>query len=246
MFSKKEGFKYEIEVKALIREATEGLNHRISVLETQNQQLIQELNQLKNGLCNDFQRLERRITDFTDVWHPFMIQNINRIKEDLEKTIIEAEREDIKKVHDDLESKLKQISEESSVGLMDNILVGYYRDYSPVFAHKDSDLNKITEKIRGDMPDFGASTLILESLKHFKNAFYDPSRFQHLKIINKTGKILYKTNEMRHIHIPVESLIQNPEVKNIYNLCKEYGIRFVINGQDRVNGIPIKMLFEDE
>ena len=168
MFSKKEGFKYEIEVKALIREATEGLNHRISVLETQNQQLIQELNQLKNGLCNDFQRLERRITDFTDVWHPFMIQNINRIKEDLEKTIIEAEREDIKKVHDDLESKLKQISEESSVGLMDNILVGYYRDYSPVFAHKDSDLNEITAKLRGDMPDFGASTLILESLKHFK------------------------------------------------------------------------------
>jgi len=246
MFGKKEGFKYENEVKLLILEATEGLNHRISVLKTQNQELIQELSHVKNGICNDFQRLERRITDFTDVWHPFMIQNINRIKEDLEKTIIEAEREDIKKVHDDLESKLKQISQESSVGLMDNILVGYYRDYSPVFAHKDSDLNEITAKLRGDMPDFGASTLILESLKHFKNAFYDLSRFQHLKIINKSGNILYKTNEMRHIHIPVESLIQNPEVKNIYKLCKELGIKFVINGEDRVNGVPVKILFEDE
>ena len=248
MFSKKEGFKYEIEVKALIREATEGLNHRISVLETQNQQLIQELSQLKNGLCNDFQRLERRITDFTDVWHPFMIQNINRIKEDLEKTIIETEREDIKKVQADLESKLKQISEESSVGLMDNILVGYYRDYSPVFAHKDSDLNEITAKLRGDMPDFGASTLIFESLKHFKKAFYDPARFQHLKIVNKYGNILYEIPDgyARHIGIPVDYLIQNQKVKNIYKLCKELGIKFVINGQDRVNGVPIKILFEDE
>jgi hypothetical protein len=131
---------------------------------------------------------------------------------------------------------------------MDNILFGYYRDYSPVFAHKDNDLNEIVAKIRGDMPDFGASTLILESLKHFKNAFYDPSRFQHLKIINKTGKILYEIppGYARHIGIPVEYLIQNQQVKNIYKLCKELGIKFVINGQDRVNGIPVKMLFEDE
>jgi hypothetical protein len=248
MFGKKEGFKYEVEVKALIREATEGLNHRISVLETQNQLLIQELSQLKNGIFNDFQRLEKRITDFTDVWHPFMIQNINRIKEDLEKTIIETEREDIKKVHADLKSKLKQISEESSVGLMDNILVGYYRDYSPVFAHKDSDIHQITAKLRGDRGDYNCSILIFESLKHFKKALYDPAMFQHLKIINKSGNILYEipAGYASHIGIPVEYLIQNQQVKNIYKLCKEYGIKFVINGEDRVNGIPIKILFEDE
>ena len=41
-------------------------------------------------------------------------------------------------------------------------------------------------------------------------------------------------------------IIQNTQVKNIYKLCKELGIKFVINGQDRVNGVPLKMLFEDE
>jgi hypothetical protein len=104
--NKKDGFKYENEVKALIQEATNGLNQRILTLETQNQQLIQELYQLRNGICQEFQRLEQRITDFTDVWHPMMTQNINRIKEDLEKTIAETEREDIKKVHEDLETKM--------------------------------------------------------------------------------------------------------------------------------------------
>jgi hypothetical protein len=39
MFSKKEGFKYEVEVKALIREATEPLNQRIFALEMVNKRL---------------------------------------------------------------------------------------------------------------------------------------------------------------------------------------------------------------
>jgi hypothetical protein len=255
MFGKKDGFKYEVEVKALIREATEGLNHRVSVLETQNQQLIQELNQLKNGLCNDFQRLEKRITDFTDVWHPFMIQNINRIKEDLEKTIIEAEREDIKKVHVDLESKLKQISEERSIGLMDNILVGYQNNLQ-IFVHKDSNNEEIWKKFntisglfvcnQGGNDPFQHSLFILESLKCLKNAYYDPqSCFGWIKTINKKREILYECNG----HMPSltsDYIIQNQQVKNIYKLCKELDVKFKFGGEDRINGIPLKMIFEDE
>lgn len=245
--NKKDRFKYENEVKALIQEATIGLNQRILTLETQNQQLIQELYQLKNGICQEFHRLERRITDFTDHWHPMMTQNINRIKEDLEKTIVDTEREDIKKVQEDLEKKMAIIAKYSSAGLMDNVLVGYYRDYSPIFVHKDSDTIQLMVKLRGDRSDFCCSTLIFESLKHFKNAYYDPALCQHLKIINKTSDILYEipAGYGSHMSIPVEYLIQNCQVKNIYKLCQEYGIKFVINGEDRVNGVPIKMLFEE-
>jgi hypothetical protein len=107
--NKKDGFKYENEVKSLIQEATNSLHQRILSLETQNQQLIQELYHLKNGICQDFQRLEQRITDFTDVWHPIMIQNINRIKKDLEKTIVKTEREDINKIQKELEQKIATI-----------------------------------------------------------------------------------------------------------------------------------------
>jgi hypothetical protein len=239
--NKKDNFKYENEVKALIQEATFGLTQRVIALETQNQQLIQELSHLKNGLCHDFQRLEKRITDFTDLWNPFMQQTMNRIKEDLEKTIIDSQREDIKKIQNDLESKM----EKSNIGLMDNILVGYYRDYSPIFAHKDSDNNHIMEKLRGDRCDFICSTLILDSLKHFKNAYYDPqSPLGWVKTISKNREILYECNGMQSLTI--DYTMSRPEFKNIYKLCKELGIKFKIGGEDRVNGVPIKMLFEDE
>jgi thiamine monophosphate synthase len=36
------------------------------------------------------------------------------------------------------------------------------------------------------------------------------------------------------------------EVKPLYDICKQYDIKFVIDGQDRVNGVPFKILFEDE
>jgi len=236
--NKKDGFKYENEVKALIQEATSSLNQRVLTLETQNQQLIQELFQLKNGICQEFQRIERRITDFTDVWHPIMTQNITRIKEELEKTIVETERNDIKKIQEELEQKIAIIAEEN---LMDNVLVGYYEGYSPIFVHKDADLTEFITKFRGNRCDFGYSKMIFESLKHLKNAYYDPGLFQHLKIINKKGEILWEPATW----FPVEQMIQNQNVKNLYKLCQEYGIKFKINGEDRVNGIPIKILFND-
>jgi hypothetical protein len=244
--NKKDGFKYENEVKALIQEATFGLNQRIIALESHNQMLIQELIQLKSGLYHDFQKLERRITDFTDIWNPFMQQNMNRIKEDLEKTIIDSQREDIKKVQADLECKIEKIIEESNIGLMDNILVGYYRDYSPIFAHKDSDNNQILRKLQGEEEsNLASSTLILDSLIHFKKAYYDPqSPFGWIKIINKNGIVLCHTN-IGH-QLTFDYTMSRPEVKNIYKLCKELGIKFKIGGEDRVNGVPIKMIFEDE
>lgn len=119
MFSKKDGFKYEVEVNKLIKDATNDLNQRILALEMKNQQLLLnnqkldiELIQLKNGLYNDIQRLEKKITDFTDIWHPIMMENINRIRNDLEKTITNKEQKDIQKVHDELENKLVKIINE--------------------------------------------------------------------------------------------------------------------------------------
>jgi hypothetical protein len=124
MFSKKEGFKYEVEVKALIREATEPLNQRIFALEMVNQRLELEVNTLRHGIYNDIQRLEKRITDFTDVWHPIMTENINRIKIDLEKTIVETERKDIANIQFDLEEKMKQIIEDNEANKLIRVSFG--------------------------------------------------------------------------------------------------------------------------
>jgi hypothetical protein len=44
-----------------------------------NQFLIQKVAYLENALNESHQKLEKRITDYTDVWHPMMTANIVRV-----------------------------------------------------------------------------------------------------------------------------------------------------------------------
>ena len=146
---KTETFKYEVEVNTLIREATAGLNQRVLALEITNQQLIQhnqrleyELQTLKQTLYTDIQRLEKRITDFTDLWHPIMMENINRIKGELEETIRQADREDIQKVSLDLENKLTKLLDERDNEKLLRKLVGL-----PEYMGSSVRLSKLVEKV---------------------------------------------------------------------------------------------------
>lgn len=116
MFGKKETFKYEVEVNALIREATNNLNQRVLALELQNNQLIiqnqkleYELNNLRHTIYTDVQRLEKRITDFTDLWHPIMTENMNRIKAELKEEVQQAEYINISNIQTELEDKLDRM-----------------------------------------------------------------------------------------------------------------------------------------
>ena len=75
MFGKKNDFKYESEVRQLIKEAITPLNQQIKMLEITNQQLIQhnqkleyELTNIRNTVYTDIQRLEKRIIDFADYY----------------------------------------------------------------------------------------------------------------------------------------------------------------------------------
>ncbi len=116
-------FKYEKEVTELINQATTGLNQRIAILEIQNQQLQlqnqiinQELNGVKLLLGENLEKLfvenknlEKRITDFTDLWHPIMAENINRIKSELEQSIKQAERADINNIKQELENNMIEV-----------------------------------------------------------------------------------------------------------------------------------------
>lgn len=255
--SKKDGFKYESEVKALIREA---IDQRFFALETHNQQLLErsisletEIVQLKNFLVNDLQRLEKRITDFTDVWHPFMIQNINRIKDELVTSIVETERQNIQKFKADFEELLRK---DNTFGLSDNILIGYFYGL-PVFAHKGStnqNLPSIFVEMMSSLgkhtPAFHYCELIFENLKYLNQAVYDAPYLMHITLINKDRTImpesLRKTKSEHHGFIGWDdNFLQTTELKNLYKLCKKYGITFKVNGQDRVNGVPIKAFFED-
>lgn len=156
-----------------------------------------------------------------------------------------------------LESDLKKciVDTESTcaVGLMDNILIGYCRNL-PILVHKDSDLNQLwtsfqTSAAAHDHGFFLDCELIFENLKHFKNAYYDPAGFTNMTLIERNRSVspnsIRKSSHENTLHHWHDGLIQSPEVINIYKLCKEYGIKFKIHGEDRFNGVPIKLLFED-
>ncbi len=61
-------------------------NNMLQLIEN-NKFLMQRVNYLENALSDSHQRLERRITDFTDIWNPFMGSTMNRIKDELAETV---------------------------------------------------------------------------------------------------------------------------------------------------------------
>jgi hypothetical protein len=151
--TKPEGFKYKNEVKALIREATMELNQRILELETQNRQLTHELYQIKNGVVNDFQVVDRHMTELANMWHPMMMQNINRIQADLETTI-RAEREGVKKVQEELEQKMALMIDDNRTRIAKNATLrvsdhaGCCIKLSDIRKHFDDELVRWEEKYK--------------------------------------------------------------------------------------------------
>ncbi len=261
MFSKKEGFKYETEVSKLINEATNNLNQRIISLEIQNQQLLinnqrleGELVQLKNSIYNDVYILEKRITDFTDIWHPIMTENLNRIKLDLEKTIIETEKKDIKNIQEELENKLINIIEDNNY-TNEQVLIGYDNKGNgqtiiPIFIPKKFN-EKYCSKIGNHLGIFSAMTyhikldynfeFIIESLeilsKHNK-LYFDLHNIININIIDNCKNIIRKSNNQIGVDFNDKSL------KVIKKYCDKYNIKIYNNGSEYYNGILVSTLID--
>jgi hypothetical protein len=60
-----------------------ALEERVNALEQQNTAIMREMHNMTFHYFQQLERLERRITDFTDVWHPMMAANMVRIKDEL-------------------------------------------------------------------------------------------------------------------------------------------------------------------
>jgi len=60
-----------------------ALEERVNALEQQNTAIMREIHNMTLHYFQQLERLERRITDFTDVWHPMMTSNMVRIKDEV-------------------------------------------------------------------------------------------------------------------------------------------------------------------
>jgi hypothetical protein len=272
MFGKKNDEKFEDNFKQLFI-ITNDLNQRLLNLESQNHHLIQrnqslegELNEIKYNINWNRQNLENRITDFTDIWHPLMTDNINRIKKSLEETITAKENLDIIKIQTDLELKFTNIIKEKFVEhLSDHILIGFKDNETlPVVIHKNSGSQAI-HKFRPT--DFGkafhngfyGAVLIAQSLKHFKNIkTYDICSLQDLKITDNDYNIIYNPSELDcgcpdafgkplKQRLSLEQMCYKRNLKllkNLLNVFNEMGIKLIMNDSEFINGVSIRTLIE--
>lgn len=117
-----------------------------------NQFLIQKVAYLENALNESHQKLERRITDYTDVWHPMMTANIVRIKEELVDTVnasvkssldnvIESEvksivQSEVKSETQTIVDKLQTLQTKfNDTNIEGHTIIGYNDDRVPAFIH---------------------------------------------------------------------------------------------------------------
>ena len=263
MFSKKSDEKFEDNFKQLFI-ITNDLNQRLLNLESQNHLLIQrnqslegELNEIKYNINWNRQNLENRITDFTDMWHPLMTDNINRIKKSLEETVMAKENLDIIKIQTELDLKFTNIIKENFVEhLSDHILIGFKDNETlPVFIHKNSEFRAIYK-----CSAVSGSVLIAQSLKHLKNIkTYDICCLQGLKITDVDSNIIYNPSELNcgcpdsfgkpnKQRLSLEQMCDKRNLilfKNLLNVFGEMGIKLIMNDSEFVNGISIRKLIEN-
>ena len=151
----------------------EEKNDRIYLLEQQNLTLMQEIRNMQSYYNSLFQKynshidsLERRITDFTDIWHPIMTDNMVRIKNEIvidTKLYIDSS---LTKAVDSLTVKDLSTVKDSLSG---SVLIGYEHNVSihgvllsakPVFINRNCDYETVIKNMKYCTKDF-----IVDSVK---------------------------------------------------------------------------------
>lgn len=138
--------------------------------------------------------------------------------------------------HEEFERRIEAASSENLT--LDHVLVGFKESgdqRAPVFVHKDANQDVICASLL----DYNkVCYLIIESIICFKNfkafntAMWGSPNFRFIY----RGDIFQMMYSNQHC---LEMWIQNKGFKSVYKAFKELGIKFLVNGFDSINGVPI-------
>ncbi len=236
----------------------QSLEQRLFFIEQKNYMLEQKINALQGENKVLREHLERRITDFTDVWHPMMMDNINRIKTELVNEVEKVNSDFVTEKINVLEqSLLEKPDRENSNNdpLNGHILVGYSVFGIPCFCLKNLTSQQIFSMLtNGTLNNTYCRnrekfTFIFESLLFIDDKQFDISWFLrgckillHKKLFVIDDK--YNNQEMwMSPNVVIELIKTNREIDTIYDFCKNNGIEFVWNGKTHINNVSIDSLF---
>jgi len=151
--------------------------------------------------------------------------------------------------HEEFDTLFDSASKSLNYLTLDDVLVGFdytvyaeniYRGETPIYVKKQSERSVFEalcdDGVIGDDVSKYEFVLILESFRYF-DPIFDLAQWSKLGVLDVCyeGKDLYRSERS------LEDVISNPDnqLKDLFKVCKELGIKFVVNGSDSVNGVPI-------
>lgn len=231
----------------------QSLEQRLLFIEQKNYMLEQRINALQSENQILHQALERRITDFTDVWHPMMMDNVNRIKTELVG--------EVEKANDNLEQRLLEKTHKDCVEkdpLHGCVLVGMSVLGIPCFCNKNTASKEVFLLLmNGTMNGTHCKyrerfTLFIESLLIIEDKQFDLQWWMRGCEIVLNGKLItrslnerqYQYHQLCQNNILIELCKLEDSIKTIYKFCKENEIKFLLNNQPNINNIPFETIFK--
>ena len=209
-----------------------ALEQQNVALQQQNAALVQEMRNICANYNHHIERLERRITDYTDVWHPMMTANITRIKteivEDTQTHINDITQKIKAEQHVNTVSPIQQTDQLSGY-----VVVGFQYVYEnqkrvtkPVFAnrcHSKHDLG-LTCVIRGITAFIVDSIAAFPQIKHFDLVDFrvNPDSIETPEMIDIDGNVVCGSIKGKPKYSQVEKLDQ---------VMSKYGVELRYDGK---------------
>jgi hypothetical protein len=213
-----------------------ALQQQTVSLQQQNAVLVQEMRNICANYNHHIERLERRITDYTDVWHPMMTANINRIKAEIVK--------DTKAHINDIAQQIKAEPHVNAISpiqqtdpLSGYVVVGFQYSYEnqkrtvkPVFANRCPNKHDfgLTCVIRGITAFIVDSILSFPQIKYFDLVDFrvNPDSIDTPEMIDINGNV---------VCAKINGKLKYSQVEKLDQVLAKYGVEL------RYDGNPIRV-----
>jgi hypothetical protein len=218
------------------------LEERVNALEQQNAAIMREMHNMTFHYFQHIERLERRITDFTDVWHPMMTSNIVRIKDEL---VAETRKDSQSYIDQNIKTLLPPPCEKKQeismdplcgfvvIGCQTCLAPGNHRRHpivntTPVFLERNASYEKLLNAMRTCSKHF-----IVDSIA----AFPEIKKIDLAELVNKDIKTIVPTimidinGDIIYNQSISNGKIEYSRVEKLDKTFAKYGVELLYEGK---------------
>ncbi len=178
------------------KSALQVLEQRMHFMEQKNALLEQKIIKLESDnyflrseLESKSSQLEKRITDFTDVWHPMMMENVNRIKSELVDEVAVIDKKNVETLRAEIVREVEDKSDTAMFCISPNVDV-----FAPHFC-TETDLIKI---VKGSLKLSAPMLYKLQNCRGLDLVYW--SYLLRVDFVDENNKSLFELYENDPVH----------------------------------------------